>query len=448
MPAQVATAMIEEYRYEHAPNFGFAGVNQIKNSWSVEDDWEGRLRKEFKELSLKKTNKPESDPKCNNLHIHKNCIAGKNRYSDVIPVSQTRVRLNAIEGMCASDYINANFIDGEVPNSYRHYIACQAPLPSTINDFWRMIWEQRCGVIVMVTALKEGNVCKADVYWPGEKQIQRYGDILVCHRNTFQLGKLTVRSLLVKDALNRPDNGLTSQQPSAVREVVQIQYEEWPDFGVANSTLTIIELMVLTTKLKRRAEQTYKLGGPVAVHCSAGIGRTGVFIAAHITMQNLIYNYQPNIQRTVDKIRRQRYGMVKNVEQYVMIYKITRHLLLNSSILDELRSSMWMSPQSSSSSLPSSSSTTVTPSLSDSILVVNDHDDHYNDDLGLHSDEDDVGDDEGSDKSEQSSYDEEDDIIMLPLSYSPPPSPPSSLLLPYSSTFAVMDSDYYHNTDE
>ncbi len=108
----------------------------------------------------------------------------KNRYSSIVPNESTRVHLQLIEGEHNSDYINANFI---TVDTTQRYIACQAPLESTIEDFWRMIFEQNCGVIVMVTKCVEGNVTKASSYWPAEGQICQYGKLLVCHKRSFQL---------------------------------------------------------------------------------------------------------------------------------------------------------------------------------------------------------------------------------------------------------------------
>src|SRR5690606_6572630 len=123
----------------------------------------------------------------------------KNRYGHFLPLDATRVVLG--DPVKDQGYINANFIDGEVEGSKKSYIACQAPLKNTLEDFWQMIWEQQCGVIVMLTSLQEGATIKAEPYWPlTEGHIENYGKFAVCHKRTFQMGELFIRSLLVKQA--------------------------------------------------------------------------------------------------------------------------------------------------------------------------------------------------------------------------------------------------------
>lgn len=246
----------------------------------------------------------------------------KNRYEAVLPTPQTRVKLNLIHGIEGSDYINANYIDGEVAGSSKYYIACQAPLENTLSDFWRMIWEQNCGVIVMLTDL---NPSKATQYWPEEGKVSSYGNILVCHKNSFQLGEgFIVRSLLLRlyqeGAVKTP-----------IREVVHLQYENWPDFGVPASTKPIQDLMLLLTKFKERASSTYNLGGPAVVHCSAGLGRTGTFIALHIAIQQISTNSTPCIKQIVLNLRKQRRGMVCTFQQYAMIYTFLLHFTQSAS---------------------------------------------------------------------------------------------------------------------
>jgi len=245
---------------------------------------------------------------------------GKNRYNCFRPLETTRVILQQVDGIEGSDYINANYINGEAPHTLHKYIACQAPLESTITDFWRMIWEQRCGVIVMLTELDEGNN-KAHQYWPEEGQIKRYGNLMVCHKKNFQIGEIQVRSLLLKES--------TSQ--GNAREIIHLQYNNWPDFGVPSTTKSIRDLLVLITKFKERAVNVYSLSGPIVVHCSAGVGRTGVFIACHITLDRLNHNHPPNVKETVRKIRAQRQGMVRTEAQYILIYLV---------LLDSLRTNL------------------------------------------------------------------------------------------------------------
>lgn len=247
--------------------------------------------------------------------------------------------MEAEDGIEGSDYINANYISGEVKNSFHYYIACQAPLESTMNDFWRMMWEQRIGVIVMLTSLEEGHLNKAHCYWPEEGKVKKFGKLLVCHKKSFRVGEIIVRSLLVR--LVAPD-----ASSSATREIIQLQYEGWPDFGAPSSTKSIRDLIVLMTKFRARAASSYALEGPIAIHCSAGLGRTGAYVACHITLEKLRHNEPANIRQTVELMRKQRAGMVRNEIQYSLIYAVVRDAL-KSGLLKELTASC-CSPTSSS----------------------------------------------------------------------------------------------------
>lgn len=287
----------------------------------------------------------------------------KNRYRSVMPLpDETRVRLEFKDGEEGSDYINANFINGETPNSFHYYIACQAPIENTVTDFWRMIWEQQTGVILMLTGLVEGNSVKAHSYWPEEGKVKRYGDIVICHKKTFQVGEVTVRSILARQSTS--SSNLFKENTHNAREIIQLQYEGWPDHGVPESTKTIQELLVLMTKFKNRASRQ-TLDGPVVVHCSAGLGRTGAFIGAHITLMKILHNETPNVKTTVELIRKQRSGLVRNEAQYAFIYTVVKDFLKSGSLkeLGQSPISPPVSPQRSNDSQQqqNSSKTTETP---------------------------------------------------------------------------------------
>ncbi|EGC31635.1 hypothetical protein DICPUDRAFT_99148 [Dictyostelium purpureum] len=246
---------------------------------------------------------------------------GKNRYHDVLPNESTRVRLTPIESG-DGDYINANYINGEVPNSYRYYIACQAPLPSTVKDFWRMVWEERSSVIVCLTKLEENGKKKADVYYPEtSQQPQEYGSFWVHLHKKVMFKDIGVSSLhLYKKGEEFP------------REVVLLHYGQWPDCGAppSSSHIRTLSVMVNTFKQRGNAKST---NGPVIVHCSAGIGRSGTFISININMAKIErYSNDPtqiniSIKDSVLELRRQRKGMVQTLDQYIFIYKVINDVL-------------------------------------------------------------------------------------------------------------------------
>ena len=230
----------------------------------------------------------------------------KNRYFDALPFKDKRVLLQS--NYCSSDYINASFLNR------RQFISTQAPLPNTIADFWVMVWEQRSPVIVMLTRIVENGKQKAFRYWPvKENETEEYGDELV--RITLlseeKRGCIHVRSFNVQVLL---ENG----EYSTPHTVQHIQYTEWPDFGVPTSTSGIRQIMSLV----REAASDE----PIIVHCSAGIGRSGTFIAAMIVSEKLqggdktIANL--DLVDTIAALRQERAGMVQTSEQFKFLYAL------------------------------------------------------------------------------------------------------------------------------
>jgi len=231
----------------------------------------------------------------------------RNRYQDVLPEESTRVRLeNCPEG----DYINANYITGHK----QLYISCQAPLPNTTVHFWSMVWEQHSPVIIMLTRVLEGERKKADVYWPlFEGDQDRYGSITVTLDSVKTLPYITIRSLT-----------LHNHETNETRNVVQLHYTEWPDFGVPSTTANIRELIRLMN-IYREIGSKNGATGPIVAHCSAGIGRCGTFIAILIALEKLLEGVSCESLNLVDIVvamRKARWGMVQTDLQYLFIYRV------------------------------------------------------------------------------------------------------------------------------
>lgn len=279
----------------------------------------------------------------------------KNRYSNILAMEPTRVKLQGYRDFYLdTDYINANYINGEIPGSERAYISCQAPLPNTLLHFWLMIWENNSSVIVMLTRLVERDRPKAIIYWPEEVgDSKRFGSIVVTYKKTKTINPyLEMRTLEV-------------ERDGTKRQIVQFHYTEWPDFGIPNSTQTIREL-VCWMDLYRMKGATAGLNGPVITHCSAGVGRTGTFIAVHICLEKMkFFNTleQINIPRTVLLLRQSRNGMVQTPEQYQFIYEVLKDARAD---LREKQPRVFASPCSLSSSSPSCSSPSASLSCSSS----------------------------------------------------------------------------------
>lgn len=228
----------------------------------------------------------------------------------------TRVKLQGYRDFYLdTDYINANYISGEIPGSERAYISCQAPLPNTLLHFWLMMWENNSSVIVMLTRLVERDRQKAIPYWPENVgDSRRFGSIVVTHRKS-----KTINSFLEMRTFEVERDGVK-------RQIVQFHYTEWPDFGIPDTTKTTREL-VCWMDLYRMKGATAGLNGPVVTHCSAGVGRTGTFLAVHICLEKMkFYNSldQVNIPRTVLLLRQSRTGMVQTAEQYQFIYEVLK----------------------------------------------------------------------------------------------------------------------------
>nr|XP_058159740.1 receptor-type tyrosine-protein phosphatase F isoform X13 [Dasypus novemcinctus] len=232
-----------------------------------------------------------------NLEVNK----PKNRYANVIAYDHSRVILTSVDGVPGSDYINANYIDGY--RKQNAYIATQGPLPETMGDFWRMVWEQRTATVVMMTRLEEKSRVKCDQYWPA-RGTETYGLIQVTLLDTVELATYTVRTF----ALHKSGS-------SEKRELRQFQFMAWPDHGVPEYPTPILAFL-------RRVKACNPLdAGPMVVHCSAGVGRTGCFIVIDAMLERMKHEKTVDIYGHVTCMRSQRNYMVQTEDQYVFIHE-------------------------------------------------------------------------------------------------------------------------------
>ncbi|XP_013859806.1 receptor-type tyrosine-protein phosphatase delta isoform X31 [Austrofundulus limnaeus] len=231
-----------------------------------------------------------------NLEVNK----PKNRYANVIAYDHSRVLLSAIDGVPGSDYINANYIDGY--RKQNAYIATQGSLPETFGEFWRMIWEQRSAIIVMMTKLEERSRVKCDQYWP-TRGTETYGLIQVTLLDTVELATYCVRTF-----------ALFKNGSSEKREVRQFQFTAWPDHGVPEHPTPFLAF------LRRVKACNPPDAGPMVVHCSAGVGRTGCFIVIDAMLERIKHEKTVDIYGHVTLMRAQRNYMVQTEDQYVFIH--------------------------------------------------------------------------------------------------------------------------------
>lgn len=228
----------------------------------------------------------------------------KNRYVDILPYDKNRVELSEISGEPGSNYINASYIDGY--KEPKKYIAAQGPREETVDDFWRMIWEQKATVIVMVTRCEEGNRNKCAEYWPpGEQGAREYGDVLVKVTDY----KTCPDYIIQKFSVNN------KREKIPPREVTHIQFTSWPDHGVPEDPHLLL-------KLRRRVNAFSNFfSGPILVHCSAGVGRTGTYICIDAMLERLEAENQVDVYGYVVQLRRQRCLMVQVEAQYILIHQ-------------------------------------------------------------------------------------------------------------------------------
>ncbi|KFD67772.1 LOW QUALITY PROTEIN: hypothetical protein M514_07512 [Trichuris suis] len=246
------------------------------------------------------------------------CNRIKNRFTNILPYDYSRVKLSPVDDDEGSDYINANYISGY--NNPREYIATQGPMPSTRDDFWRMVWEQQCLAIVNLTrCVEKGRVrfqfqclrstngpCffleKCDQYWPLDAKTMIYGDVEVVVLNESRLPYWTIREFLL-------------QKGGVQRRVKNFHFTAWPDFGVPDQPKVLIDFVRLF-----RAQINAIVHKPVVVHCSAGVGRSGTFIALDQLLQNVRSADVIDVFGTVYQMRKERVWMVQSEQQYVFIH--------------------------------------------------------------------------------------------------------------------------------
>lgn len=233
----------------------------------------------------------------------------KNRYVNILAFDHSRVKLRQINDDQTTDYINANFLPGYTYR--REYIATQGPLPNTLDDFWRMIWEQNVEIIVMVTKLVENGNPKCDKYWPDIGNVSVHGDFTVTTKTEVNNSKFTLRTLEMTKAGEKP------------RSIRQYAFLLWPDMGVPETPSALLEFVQAV-----RSGAPRKEAGPIVVHCSAGVGRTGTFIAVDHLLQMIRKNDEIDVFGQVMEMRKYRASMVQTEAQFVFIYDCIKDFMM------------------------------------------------------------------------------------------------------------------------
>ncbi|XP_011061760.1 PREDICTED: tyrosine-protein phosphatase Lar isoform X8 [Acromyrmex echinatior] len=233
-------------------------------------------------------------------HSNMEINASKNRYANVIAYDHSRVILQTVDGMPGSDYINANYCDGY--RKQNAYVATQGPLQETFGDFWRMCWELRTSTIVMMTKLEERTRIKCDQYWP-TRGSETYGQMTVTISDIQELATYCIRTFQV-----------CRMGYSERREIKQLQFTAWPDHGVPEHPAPFLQF------LRRVRSLNVPDSGPLVVHCSAGVGRTGCFIVIDSMLERIKHEKMIDIYGHVTCLRAQRNYMVQTEDQYIFIH--------------------------------------------------------------------------------------------------------------------------------
>ena len=218
----------------------------------------------------------------------------KNRFRNIPAYDHSRVVLWKEGGDLASTYINAAYINGY--EDHRKFIATQGPMKSTSNAFWRMIWETKASVIVMLTKVQEERHEKCYQYWPIQDNI-RYGNFNVVHLSTSEFAFYMEHHLELSNGTLR-------------RHITHLQFISWPDHGVPKAASEFLEFEAKVSILD--ADRS----GPLVVHCSAGVGRTGTFISVNILKQQARVEQLVDVKDCVQTLRKNRKDMVQTPTQY------------------------------------------------------------------------------------------------------------------------------------
>lgn len=227
----------------------------------------------------------------------------KNRFNDVKPNEGTMVVLKPMTARGDGMYINANYIDARKPLGVPFvYIATQAPMSNTVLDFWRMVVENDAAFVVMLCADKEHGKVKSEVYWPPPNEVLDLGVLSVTTLNENRRAESMYRTLRVRTA--RGD-----------KEVYHMQYLAWPDQDVPQSSTTLMEM------IREIAKSPRSTTSPIVVHCSGGVGRTGVFIGMHVALAQFDEGVSGiSVPRIVAFMKQCRSGMVQRKDQYLFLY--------------------------------------------------------------------------------------------------------------------------------
>ncbi|XP_059422060.1 tyrosine-protein phosphatase non-receptor type 13-like isoform X1 [Carassius carassius] len=248
-----------------------------------------------------------------------NCLVGKahenrekNRYRDILPYDKTRVPVGENEG-----YINASYIRMKVGTEELFYISAQGPLPGTQDNFWQMVWENKSDVIAMMTREVEHGRVKCHKYWPEKLNIPKETSCYQLHLDNYQmLGYFHIK--VIK---------MVEKESGDIHFVKHLKFTTWPDHGTPHSSEQLVCFM--------RYMRAVHTKGPIIVHCSPGIGRSGVLICTDVILSLIEKDLSINVSGIVKEMRLQWHGMIQTKEHYLFCYKVWLEVLQSISLLPD-----------------------------------------------------------------------------------------------------------------
>ncbi|XP_050543023.1 receptor-type tyrosine-protein phosphatase N2 [Daktulosphaira vitifoliae] len=262
--------------------------DHLNNKNRLDSEWAALCAYEAEPCAITIGRKPEN--------------AKKNRYINAIPYDHARVVINEYANMNNSDYINASTITDHDPRNPA-YIATQGPLPETSAEFWQMVWEQGCVVIVMLTRLVENDVTLCHRYWPEEgSELYHIYEVHLVSEHIW-CDDYLVRSFYLKNL-----------KTGETRTVTQFHFLTWPDGGVPNTTKALLEF-------RRKVNKSFRgRSCPIVVHCSDGVSRTGSYCLLDMVLNRMAKGAKEiDIAATLEHIRDQRSGAVATKAQFQMV---------------------------------------------------------------------------------------------------------------------------------
>jgi protein tyrosine phosphatase len=236
----------------------------------------------------------------------------KDRYSDIKPYKYNTLQINI--GKEDNHYINASPIN---IIKEKYFISTQGPKDNTVEDFWTMVDEQKCNVIVMLCNLEEAGREKCAKYW--HKNMKKYTIKVQKEKENNEI--YVIRNLT-----------LINNQTKEEKKIVQIHFQGWPDHGIPDKDDEgILQAFMEMNKIV----DENKKDGPIIVHCSAGVGRTGTFISMYFLEKEIrnqlnnpkVNNIKINIFNIVRKLKEMRLYLVQSDSQYYYIYIFVNYLL-------------------------------------------------------------------------------------------------------------------------